>query len=140
MSNHSLSRCWPAMLLAGALGVSLYFTARTTHAAEDEIYTYFALRNSATVSVMETASIGTPKAGWRRLQQTLVQDRGRAGQRQRARKCRSTIAVQPFDRGFLDLQAGLRYDFKPEPERGFAVIGVEGLAPYWFEIDASAFQ
>jgi len=40
---------------------------------------------------------------------------------------------------FFDLQAGIRYDFKPEPERVFAVLGVQGLAKYWFEIDAAAF-
>lgn len=40
---------------------------------------------------------------------------------------------------FFDAQAGVRYDVKPSPERGFAVFGVQGLAPYMFEIDAAAF-
>lgn len=40
---------------------------------------------------------------------------------------------------FFDAQAGLRYDVKPSPDRGFAVLGVQGLAPYWFEIDAATF-
>lgn len=44
-------------------------------------------------------------------------------------------AVTPF----FDLQAGLRWDFAPDPDTAHAVIGVEGLAPYWFEIDAAAF-
>lgn len=38
----------------------------------------------------------------------------------------------------FDLQAGLRYDFEPGG-RTHAVVGVQGLAPYWFEIDATAF-
>ena len=42
---------------------------------------------------------------------------------------------------FWDLQAGLRY-FKPRPDapsRNYAVLGVQGLAPYRFEVQAAAF-
>src|SRR3546814_6249025 len=31
------------------------------------------------------------------------------------------------------------YDFRPDPERGHAVVGVQGLVPYLFEVDAAAF-
>jgi copper resistance protein B len=39
---------------------------------------------------------------------------------------------------FWDVQAGLRYDIEPD---GLAhgVVALNGLAPYWFEVDASAF-
>jgi copper resistance protein B len=40
---------------------------------------------------------------------------------------------------FFDLQAGLRQDFKPEPERTFAVVGLHGLARYFVETDLAAF-
>lgn len=40
---------------------------------------------------------------------------------------------------FWDLQIGGRYDARPRPQRGFGVIGVQGLAPYFFEVDAAAF-
>lgn len=40
---------------------------------------------------------------------------------------------------FWDVRAGLRYDFEPNPERAFAVIGVQGLAPQWFEVDANLY-
>ena len=40
---------------------------------------------------------------------------------------------------FWDLQVGGRYDPKPEPSRGFGVVGIQGLAPYFFELDAAAF-
>ncbi|WP_017932082.1 copper resistance protein B [Robiginitomaculum antarcticum] len=43
-------------------------------------------------------------------------------------------AIAPF----WDLQAGVRYDLEPKG-RTHAVLGVQGLAPYWFEIDAAAF-
>lgn len=40
---------------------------------------------------------------------------------------------------FWNLQAGIRHDIKPGPSRTFGVAGVQGLAPYWFEVDAAAF-
>ncbi len=42
---------------------------------------------------------------------------------------------------FFDVQAGLRYDIEPGPRSGrsFAVLGVQGLAPYWFETDTALF-
>lgn len=44
-------------------------------------------------------------------------------------------AINPW----WNLQAGVRYDIRPDPERAHLVLGIEGLAPYWFEIDAAAF-
>lgn len=40
---------------------------------------------------------------------------------------------------FFDVQAGIRHDFDPNPERTYAVLGVNGLAPQWFEVDANLF-
>lgn len=44
-------------------------------------------------------------------------------------------AVGPY----FNLQAGVRYDFKPNPSRAYATVGVEGLAPGLFELEAAAF-
>ena len=43
-------------------------------------------------------------------------------------------AISPY----FDLQAGIRQDFEPRG-RTHAVLGVQGLAPYLFELDAAAF-
>jgi len=43
-------------------------------------------------------------------------------------------AVAPY----FDLQAGLRHDAEPDGLT-HGVLGVQGLAPYWFEVDAAAF-
>ena len=40
---------------------------------------------------------------------------------------------------YFDVQAGVRQDFTPGQRRTFGVIGVQGLAPYWFEIDTALF-
>jgi copper resistance protein B len=37
------------------------------------------------------------------------------------------------------LQAGARYDFGGGPGRGWAALGVQGLAPYWIDVDASLY-
>ncbi|MCG6872394.1 MAG: copper resistance protein B [Gammaproteobacteria bacterium] len=44
-------------------------------------------------------------------------------------------AIAPY----WDLQVGWRHDFRPEPERDWFAIGLQGLAPYFFEVDATAF-
>lgn len=40
---------------------------------------------------------------------------------------------------FWDLQIGVRHDFDPSPERSFAAIGLQGLAPQWIETDLTAY-
>ena len=44
-------------------------------------------------------------------------------------------AVSPF----WNLQVGIRHDIEPDSSRSHAAIGVQGLAPYWFELDAALF-
>ncbi|NWN92168.1 copper resistance protein B [Marinobacter adhaerens] len=38
---------------------------------------------------------------------------------------------------FFDAKAGVRFDTPEGPDRTYAVLGVTGLAPQWFEIDAN---
>ncbi len=40
---------------------------------------------------------------------------------------------------YWELQVGVRHDFEPSPSRSWAVIGVQGLAPYFFETDVALF-
>lgn len=40
---------------------------------------------------------------------------------------------------YFDVQAGVRQDFAPGADRTYAVLGLNGLAPYWFEVDAAFF-
>jgi copper resistance protein B len=44
-------------------------------------------------------------------------------------------AISPF----FDLQAGVRQDFGPGDQPTWGVVGIQGLAPYWFEVDASLY-
>jgi copper resistance protein B len=38
-----------------------------------------------------------------------------------------------------DLVVGIRQDARPGPARTWAAVGVQGLAPYWFEVEATAY-
>ena len=40
---------------------------------------------------------------------------------------------------YFNLQAGVRHDLEPGPQRTYATVGVEGVAPYWFEVEAALF-
>ncbi len=38
-----------------------------------------------------------------------------------------------------DLVVGVRQDVRPGPARTWAAVGIQGLAPYWFEVEATAY-
>lgn len=44
-------------------------------------------------------------------------------------------AIDPW----FDAQLGVRQDFNSGPDRTYLVAGIQGLAPYWFEIEGTAF-
>lgn len=44
-------------------------------------------------------------------------------------------AIAPY----WNLQAGVRYDIRPDPSRSYLVAGLEGIAPYWFKVNAAGF-
>jgi copper resistance protein B len=40
---------------------------------------------------------------------------------------------------YFNAQAGIRYDIEPNPSRAYAVVGIEGLAPSFFDVEAALF-
>ncbi|QNA85516.1 copper resistance protein B [Sphingomonas sp. So64.6b] len=44
-------------------------------------------------------------------------------------------AVDPY----FSVQTGIRYDLRPRPGRAYAVLGVQGVAPYWIDVEAHLF-
>ena len=40
---------------------------------------------------------------------------------------------------YFDLQGGIRYDIDSGPSRGWAAFGIQGLAPQWFDVEATAY-
>ncbi|QJU58566.1 copper resistance protein B [Sphingomonas sp. AP4-R1] len=48
------------------------------------------------------------------------------------------LASRPID-AYWDLQAGVRQDVGRGAKRTYATVAVEGLAPYWFDVEAALF-
>lgn len=44
-------------------------------------------------------------------------------------------AIDPW----FNLQAGVRYDIRPRPDRTYLAVGIQGLAHYWFNVDGALF-
>lgn len=44
-------------------------------------------------------------------------------------------AIDPW----FDLQAGVRFDSQPGPNRTHLALGIQGLAPYWWEVEGAVF-
>lgn len=40
---------------------------------------------------------------------------------------------------YWDTQLGVRHDSGEKPDRNWLAVGIQGLAPYWFEVDATAY-
>ena len=38
-----------------------------------------------------------------------------------------------------DVVVGLRQDFRPGPAQSWLAVGIQGLAPYWFDVEATAY-
>ena len=54
-------------------------------------------------------------------------------------KARTEVFWQHALAAFWDLQTGLRYDSGAGHERGWLAFGIEGLAPYWFDVNLTAY-
>ena len=44
-------------------------------------------------------------------------------------------AISPW----WDIVAGVRQDFRPGPAQTWAALGIQGLAPFWFDVEATAY-
>lgn len=85
-------------------------------------------------------AVGWNARGW------VGRDRDRVWFRsegERGRGAVESIALHGmYGRAFArwwDVVMGVRQDFRPGPAQTWAAIGLQGLAPYWFEVDATAY-
>ena len=77
---------------------------------------------------------------WRRRSSLLVEVRRR--RRVRTMKSKHAELQLLYSRAvtpYFDLQAGVRQSYLDGEDRTDLVLGVQGLAPYWFEVGAAAF-
>lgn len=55
------------------------------------------------------------------------------------RDTRSELLWDHAASAFWDSQVGVRHDFGDGPSRTWAAFGIQGLSPYWFDIEATAY-
>ena len=117
----------------GALGL-----ARAVHAADDDLL-YFAQAERLEYSESRRAFVWDLQAAagddYRKL---WIKAEGEFAGGE-AEENELQILYSRASTPFFDWQIGLRHDFRPEPSRTHLAIGLQGLAPQWFEIDAAVF-
>lgn len=64
---------------------------------------------------------------------------GELDRRGRAERAEFQLLYSRLLSYYWDVQLGVRYDLRPRPDRAYAVIGVQGLAPGMFEVDVQGF-
>jgi copper resistance protein B len=129
-------------ILAGAILLGTAFTPASAEQMDDDLFTLvlidqleYRARNGNDLVVWEgQARIGNDDhnvALKSRGEYERVIDRFETAEFQ-------LLYMRPFDT-FADIEFGLRHDIRPDPDRTYAVLGINGLAPQWFEFDTSAF-
>jgi copper resistance protein B len=111
------------------------------HAAHDNAINYFLLFDQAEwLSAGSGLALNWDTKGW------VGRDRDRVwfrseGEREGGRIAHAEAQLF-YGRAvgrWWDVLAGVRQDMRPGPGRTFAAIGLQGLAPYWFEVEATAY-
>ncbi|MEE4379889.1 MAG: copper resistance protein B, partial [Candidatus Competibacteraceae bacterium] len=138
MANHQSSHRLKAVLLVIVLAALFLTTA--IEAAEEDIYTFFQAEEFG-YRLGDEDSFNWEAQGWigGDYNKLWFKTEGERVNGEGFEEAEVQLLYSRLISQFWDLQVGLRYDFDPQPERSFAAFGVQGLAPYWFEIDATAF-
>ncbi|MFN4764818.1 copper resistance protein B, partial [Gillisia sp. Q332] len=128
--------------LAGAL--ALTFLALPAEAAEmdDQIYTFFQLdQNEYRLNDEGEDLYAWDAQGWigTDYDKLFLKSEGEYALDGEWEKAEVQVLYSRLISDFFDVQAGVRYDFEPDPERAYGVIGLQGLAPQFFEVDAALF-
>ena len=112
------------------------------HAVHDNAVNYFVLFDQLEWQGGDGAapSPGTPR-GWIGSDRNRFWFRteGEARRRPPRRSRRRTSSTVASIARWWDVVAGVRQDARPGAAQTWAAVGVQGLAPYWFEVEATAY-
>ena len=122
-----------------ALAVIAWLTT-TAQAAEEEIFTFFQAEELG-YRFGDEDTFNWHAQGWigGDFNKLWLKTEGERLRGEGVEEAELQVLYSRLISDFWDLQIGLRHDFKPEPERSYLVIGAQGLAPQWLEVDAQLF-
>jgi copper resistance protein B len=111
------------------------------HAVHDRSVNYFVLFDQFEWQAAEGANgLNIDSRGW------VGRDRDRLwfraegnGEGGRVGEAQTHILYGRQFARYWDLVGGVRQDFRPGPAQTWAAFGVQGLAPYWFDIEATGY-
>jgi copper resistance protein B len=130
-----------AAVLAGALAPALLSSPAAGAETDDQIYTFFQLdQNEYRLSDGDDAYAweAQGRAGTD-YDKIAFKTEGEVVIDGEVEQAELQVLYSRLISDFFDAQVGVRYDFEPDPERAFAVLGIQGLAPQFFEVDAALF-
>lgn len=107
---------------------------------ENALHTFLLFDQLEWLAAGGAADLNWDSKGW------VGRDRDRVWFRSEGERADDSVAhaeVQAFYgravSRWWEVVAGVRQDVRPGPARTWAAIGVQGLAPYWFEVEATAY-
>jgi copper resistance protein B len=111
------------------------------HAVHDRAVSYFVLLDQLEWQVADGANgVNIDSRGW------VGRDRDRLwfraegdGEGGRVGEAQTHLLYGRQFARYWDLVGGIRQDFRPGPAQTWAAFGVQGLAPYWFDIEATGY-
>jgi|RhiMetdeSRZDD1v2_1073273.scaffolds.fasta_scaffold108700_2 copper resistance protein B len=111
------------------------------HAVHDRAGNYFVLFDQLEWQAAEGANgVNIDSRGW------IGRDRDRLwfraegdGEGGRVGEAQTHVLYGRQFARYWDLVGGIRQDFRPGPAQTLAAFGVQGLAPYWFDIEATGY-
>jgi copper resistance protein B len=111
------------------------------HAVHDRAVRYYALFDQLEWQAADDANgVSIDSRGW------IGRDRDRLwfraegdGESGRVGEAQTHVLYGRQFARYWDFVGGIRQDFRPGPARTWAAFGVQGLAPYWFDIEATGY-
>lgn len=111
-----------------------------THTVHDEAVTYYVLLDEFEWQSAERSGLHWDNKGWvgRDLDRLWFRSELSTDDRRVDDAELHVMYGRAFAR-WWELVGGVRQDFRPGPARTWAAIGIQGLAPYWFDVEVTAY-
>ncbi|MES2492614.1 MAG: copper resistance protein B, partial [Pseudomonadota bacterium] len=131
-ADHAADRIFPAERMARARGALRHEGRIVTGAVEVERFEY---RAGAQDGYHWDAS------AWYGgdIDRIVLSSEGEGAFGGRAERAETRLGVRHALGPWWNLHAGVRHDFGAAPQRTYAAMGIEGLAPYWIEVKGEMF-